>query len=410
MFSKAVELVKKGLFEPAKVDIFLESRLFSSYSCNDRDSFDSFMQLLKLLRNAFCIHGGYELIDAMKQDDDRIALSVGLFYIKIQDIPLFIRITQEQVRENRLTIAKVYVPTRYKAEFVNSLPTLFPVKKVPQHYILDAGGRDWIYERRLRSIASIGDFDTTYGNEKPLVDEVAFQELDTLFNRFNNQPEWYAENKKPRKEVIMLYGPPGTGKTSVIRYLITIYKMHLIEYSASVKGVYLIKLLNELQGEPAVVLIEDIDAYHHLVKLKELTEEEMKNEKFVKSFNQQNAQNRQDQSYSDFLNLLEGLKTLKNCILMFTTNYPELLKPPIYRMGRVTARVELNYPAVETVRKFLGYRVNDKRWTYLMSIEDKRLPLDAIYRIRNTKTVNEIKTIIDDRNVSLTLKDKQSYE
>ena len=75
-----------------------------------------------------------------------------------------------------------------------------------------------------------------------------------------------------------------------------------------------------------------------------------------------------------------------------------------------TIVIELNYPTVETVRKFLGYRVNDKRWTYLMSIEDKRLPLDAIYRIRNTKTVNEIKTIIDDRNVSLTLKDKQSYE
>ena len=53
---------------------------------------------------------------------------------------------------------------------------------------------------------------------------------------------------------------------------------------------------------------------------------------------------------------------------------------------------------------------NATRWEYLQSLEDKRLPLDAIYQIRDAKTVDDIKDIIATRDKTLNLKDQKSYE
>ena len=107
---------------------------------------------------------------------------------------------------------------------------------------------------------------------------------------------------------------------------------------------------------------------------------------------------------------MDGLVPLKNCIFIFTTNHPELLLQKIYRMGRVNHHIEVNYPREETVRDFLDLTEVDGRWVYLKSLEDNRLPLDAIYQIRNAGTVDDIKEIIATRDRTLNLKDQKSYE
>lgn len=413
MLNKIAKLAVKVSVKKELPVTFLNSRLFAKYSCASEQSRITYQQLIDHLNDAVILQGGKSIRDALNKETPRLQTSEGLFYHKLAGIPIFVNIYIRQVRESPRECADIYIPMNFKDRWELAVPELFPYSSSPMHFQIKHTNREWALDNDIVSATAIGEFMIEYAQEKPLVEEEIYQKLNSVFKRFVEDPDYYKSKKKVRRETIMMYGPPGTGKTSLVRHFISVYKTHFIEYIPTMSGTHLIKLLGQLNGAPAVVLVEDIDSF--LFLLTNIAKRLRNNPKYQPEEGSEdepvdNSPPPERRNYSEFINLLDGLVPLKNCIFIFTTNNPEQLRSSIYRMGRVNHLLEVNYPEIETVRKFLGLRKVDKRWKYLMGLDDQRLPLDAIYQIKDAKTVDEMKNIIASRDITLTLKDKRSYE
>ena len=64
-----------------------------------------------------------------------------------------------------------------------------------------------------------------------------------------------------------------------------------------------------------------------------------------------------------FMTILDGITTLKNSIVIFTTNYPERLDPALIRCGRIDHHFEFKELPEENLQKILkiAYPENDKK-------------------------------------------------
>ena len=406
MFSK----IKSVMTLPAMGNTILESRLFTKYKIDSQTAGETYTQLLGLIKDAFILSGGKEIYDVDPSEPSRVEMGVGMYALTIKDIPIIVTTDVRIVKEKQIESAIVHVPILFQQRFESEIDNLFPSNTSPEHYQLTNHTNDWIYDRRIRSVSLIGNTDPTLGMTAPLVDPEIYEQIDNVFDQFVNHKQTYLDKQKPYREIMMLYGPPGTGKTSLVRHFINRYKAHLVEYNPQVKYAHLIKLLNSLEGQPVVVLVEEIDSYKFLCRPADIEVTDHEGKVVKRRVNGMPEGEYLSQNYTNFITLLDGLVPLKNCIFIFTTNHPEMLLQKIYRMGRVNHHIEVNYPREETVLNFLGFNKSETRWQYLQSLEDKRLPLDAIYQIRDAKTVDDIKDIIATRDKTLNLKDQKSYE
>lgn len=395
---------------PAMGNTVLGSRLFTKYKIDNQVSGETYDQLISLIKDAYILSGGKEIYDVDPTEPSRVEMGVGMYALTIKDIPVVVTTDVRIVKERQIESAIIHVPILFQQRFEMEIDNLFPSSKSPEHHQLTNHTNDWIYDRRVRSVTLIGKIDPMLGLTAPLVDPEIYEQTNKVFDQFVNHKQSYLDSQRPYREVMMLYGPPGTGKTSLVRHFINKYKTHLVEFNPRVKYSHLVKLLNSLEGQPVVVLVEELDSYKFLCRQPdvEITDPEGKVTK--RRLNGVAEDEYHSQNYTNFITLLDGLVPLKNCIFIFTTNHPEQLLQKIYRMGRVNHHIEVNYPREETVRNFLDLTEVDGRWVYLKSLEDNRLPLDAIYQIRNANTVDAIKDIIATRDRTLNLKDQQSYE
>lgn len=388
----------------------LSSRLFTKYKIDNQISSESYRQLIGLIKGAFILSGGKEIYDVDPTEPSRVEMGVGMYALTLKDIPVIVTTDVRIVKEKQIESAIIHVPVLFQQRFESVIDDLFPANNSPEHHQLTNHTNDWIYDRRVRSVTLIGNTDPTLGMAAPLVDPEIYEQIDNVFDQFVNHKQTYQDKQKPYREVMMLYGPPGTGKTSLVRHFINRYKTHLVEFNPQVKYAHLIKLLNSLEGQPVVVLVEEIDSYKFLCRPADIEVTDHEGKVVKRRVNGMPEGEYLSQNYTNFITLLDGLVPLKNCIFIFTTNHPEQLLQKIYRMGRVNHHIEVNYPREETVRNFLDLTEVDGRWVYLKSLEDTRLPLDAVYQIRDAKTVDDIKAIIATRDKTLNLKDQKSYE
>ena len=395
---------------PALGNTALGSRLFTKYKVDSQVSSETYNQLINLIKDAFILSGGKEIYDTDPTESSRVEMGVGMYALTIKDIPVIVTTDIRIVKDKQIESAVIHVPVLFQQRFESVIDDLFPPNNSPEHHQLTNYTNDWIYDRRIRSVTLIGNTDPTLGMAAPLVDPEIYEQIDNVFDQFVNHKQTYLDKQKPYREIMMLYGPPGTGKTSLVRHFINRYKAHLVEYNPQVKYAHLIKLLNSLEGQPVVVLVEEIDSYKFLCRPADIEVTDHEGKVVKRRVNGMPEGEYLSQNYTNFITLLDGLVPLKNCIFIFTTNHPEQLLQKIYRMGRVNHHIEVNYPREETVRNFLDLTEVDGRWVYLQSLEDKRLPLDAIYQIRDAKTVDDIKGIIATRDKTLNLKDQKSYE
>ena len=406
MFKK----LKSVMGLPALGNTALGSRLFTKYKVDSQVSSETYHQLINLIKDAFILSGGKEIYDTDPTESSRVEMGIGMYALTIKDIPVIVTTDVRIVKEKQIESAVIHVPVLFQQRFESEIDNLFPPNIVPEHYQLTNYTNDWIYDRRVRSAALIGKSDPALGLSAPLVDQEIYDKIDSVFDKFVNHKQTYIDKGQPYREVVMMYGPPGTGKTSLTRHFINRYKTHLVEYNPKVKYSHLIKLLNSLEGQPVVVLVEELDSYKFLCRPPEVEVTDAEGKVVKRRMNGMDEGDYLSQNYTNFITLLDGLVPLKNCIFIFTTNHPEMLLQKIYRMGRVNHHIEVNYPREETVLNFLGFNKSETRWQYLQSLEDKRLPLDAIYQIRDAKTVDDIKDIIATRDKTLNLKDQKSYE
>lgn len=144
----------------------------------------------------------------------------------------------------------------------------------------------------------------------------------------------------PNKLGFMLTGSPGSGKTSVIYAIANETKKHIINIDLkNYLSNEFLTLMSTIQNK--VVVFDDIDAHYFLHDRRKIKNNDIMD----------NIDNT-DQSGIDYkklyhclsdrsmtidviLEVFDGYNYLNNCILILTSNHPELLDPAVSRPGRI---------------------------------------------------------------------------
>jgi chaperone BCS1 len=117
-------------------------------------------------------------------------------------------------------------------------------------------------------------------------------------HRYENSKSFYNTRQIPYKRGYILYGPPGTGKTTIIKMIASTFNKNIYKISIDEETVSLKSLISNIDCiyDNSILLIEDIDRLF-------------------------NSDMEEDYSImSDFLNLLDGLDSVYNCLTFITTN------------------------------------------------------------------------------------------
>jgi len=160
----------------------------------------------------------------------------------------------------------------------------------------------------------------------PILNENILEKLNSDINGFFNNKLFYEKNNIPYKRGIMLYGSPGNGKTTFVKYLLSkctkYYSMIITIDNFNDEVEEMISSSFPKSGQK-ILVFEDIDSLPRYQR-------------------------------SSFLNFLDGIKTLENCVVIATTNYPEKVDPALLsRPSRFDKLYRIDEPKSEARKEFL---------------------------------------------------------
>ena len=175
------------------------------------------------------------------------------------------------------------------------------------------------------------------------------------------------ENGIPNKLGFYLVGNPGCGKTSLVYAIAYETKKNIVTINMQdFTNKSFIHIMSSIDN--SIVLFDDIDTYKFLHKrinnnLKNKNDEF--EEKLLKTFltNKDNETKislfSKEMTLDIFLEVLDGYNYLNNCIVILTTNHPELLDPAITRPGRIDHTINFTfcdkYQFKNIFKFFIGY-------------------------------------------------------
>ena len=192
----------------------------------------------------------------------------------------------------------------------------------------------------------------------------------------------------PYKKTYLLTGVPGSGKTSLIKALCNEihYNLGIMSMSRDMDNATIQGSFRSLEPK-TVLLLEDIDCL----------------------FEKRTSVETQSFTFSNLLNILDGVLFKHGLIVFITTNHPEKLDPALLRQGRTDLIVELNYPSKTEIEKLFRDMLGSKHYataeattdafkTFYAAIKDKQLPMSAIvnflFRHRD-KHMDALKELLD---------------
>lgn len=189
-----------------------------------------------------------------------------------------------------------------------------------------------------------------------------FKTMDNIFfpekEEYIKYLEKYEDNKnrymelgiKPKRG-ILLYGSPGGGKTTLAIATANHFDrdIYIINLN-SVGDTSLISAVNDMPPK-SVLLFEDIDC------LFDNKAEETDSIDGVKEFtasNDRNVKNNKALSFSTILNVLDGIYSPHDVIVIMTTNKPEVLEKAMIRTGRIDKKYLIDKPTAVEVNQFMS--------------------------------------------------------
>ena len=220
------------------------------------------------------------------------------------------------------------------------------------------------------------------------MDERVKQRIMDDINDFLKSESEYDAFGIPYKKTYLLTGVPGSGKTSLIKALCNEihYNLGIMSMSRDMDNATVQGSFRSLEPK-TVLLLEDIDCL----------------------FEKRVSVETQSFTFSNLLNILDGVLFKHGLIVFITTNHPEKLDHALLRQGRTDLIVELNYPSKTEIEKLFRDMLGGKHYataeattdafkTFYAVIKDKQLPMSAIvnflFRHRD-KYMDHVRELLD---------------
>lgn len=273
----------------------------------------------------------------------------ALYFCKLGGIWTFItKQTDSQVQLYRTFVYKIRFMSKNKNKIEKYLQDSYKYQNSLSdddniriyHYIEN----NWIYSPKRKT-----DCELMLSKDKQqVINKIAY---------FLNNEEEYHKKNKPYKEGLILYGQPGCGKSFFIAQLasmfdLNIYYMNLNNFSTESEFLKAIISINN----PAIILIEDIDANKNLSPRKASHDKTKVQDKLkeVAISAKNSLPNNNGLTLSTVLNVLDGILSQEGQITIITTNYLDKLDPALIRSGRFDSRIEFKLLTKKEVIKFIN--------------------------------------------------------
>jgi len=200
------------------------------------------------------------------------------------------------------------------------------------------------------------------------MDERVKQRVLEDINAFLSSESEYDAFGIPYKKTYLLTGVPGSGKTSLIKALCNEihYNLGIMSISRDMDNATIQNSFRNIDPK-TVLLLEDIDCL----------------------FEKRTSVETPSFTFSNLINILDGVLFKHGLIVFITTNHPEKLDPALLRQGRTDLIVELNYPSKTEIEKLFRDMLGAKHYSttqattdafkaFYAAIKDKQLPMSAI--------------------------------
>jgi adenylate kinase family enzyme len=220
-------------------------------------------------------------------------------------------------------------------------------------YVMTKYG-EWLRYNKIPSRT----LDTVYFDEK------LKQKMRSDIIDFLKMEKEYDEFGIPYKKNYLLTGIPGSGKTSIIKAMCKEigYNLCIFSINHDTDNNTALSAFRDIPPK-SVLLFEDIDC---LFEKRTGTQE-----------------NKSTFTFSNLLNLLDGVFFRKGLISFITTNHPESLDHALLRQGRTDMIIHMNYPKKVDVKHLFRDMLRKEE----MTAEEIDREFDKFYDHINKKTI-----------------------
>jgi hypothetical protein len=175
-----------------------------------------------------------------------------------------------------------------------------------------------------------------------------------IFDRiksFNEEKEWYAKMGMVHKLGFLFSGTPGCGKSSTVYAIARQFEMNIYKLNAESVSTR-DSLLAAISSVPpkSIVLFEDIDCVSIMHQRKEPKSDELS---VMKQTTHDTV------TLSDILDILDGNEFLRDSIVIFTSNFPEMLDSALIREGRIDRQIEFLAADFQMIKKIFQFFYED---------------------------------------------------
>ena len=193
------------------------------------------------------------------------------------------------------------------------------------------------------------------------IDDKSKYKIINDIRKFLDSEDEYNNFGIPYKRSYLFSGIPGSGKTSFVKAICNEigYNLSILSLNKKFDNGGFMSAMSTVK-EKSILLLEDIDCLFN-------KRESSDNNPFI--------------TFSNFLNILDGVLYKHGSIIFLTTNHPEKLDHALLRVGRIDHFLEFGYPKKKEIQRLFNDIIKDKDDVFdkfYDIIKGKDIPMSAI--------------------------------